>query len=264
MNWHEIDQKAKQWIYEAGERIRQSFQQKLVVEAKSGPNDLVTNIDREVEHFFWENIRKTFPEHSILGEEGSGHELKSLDGIVWIIDPIDGTMNFVHQKRNFCISVAVFADGVGQIGLIYDVVRDEMYHAIRGNGAYLNKTELPPLQKKTIEECIIGLNASWLVENRRIDPAILSPLVKRLRGTRSFGSAALEFAYVAAGKLDGYITMRLAPWDFAAGLILVDEVGGVTTTLDGKPVDLLKKQSIFTANQTIHQQIIEEYIKGKI
>lgn len=263
MVWREIHKTAAKWMMEAGEKIRQSFEEPLTIETKAGPNDLVTNIDREVEQYFWNNIRETYPDHHILGEEGSGHELSSLDGIVWIIDPIDGTMNFVHQQRNFCISIGIFENGIGKIGLIYDVVHDELYHAIKGQGAYLNDTKLQPLRTKKVEESLIGLNPTWVVENRRIDQSILSPLVKRVRGTRSFGSAALEFAYVASGKLDGYITLRLAPWDFAAGMVLVEEVGGITTKLDGKPVNLLEKQSIFAANKTIHQEIIDTFIKGK-
>jgi len=261
--WKEIDQKAKEWVIEAGKRIRSSFNQTLSIQAKSNPNDLVTNIDREVEQFFFENIRHTYPNHHILGEEGSGHELKKLDGIVWIIDPIDGTMNFVHQQRNFCISVGIYENGVGKIGLIYDVVHNELYHAIKGHGAYMNDTKLKPLTDVTLEESILAINATWVTNNKRIDPTILAPLVKRVRGTRSFGSAALEFAYVASGRLDGYITMRLAPWDIAAGIVIVEEVGGITTSLDGKPIDLLKKSSVFVANPKIHKQVLKEYIEGK-
>ena len=100
-------------------------------------------------------------------------------------------MNFVHQKRHFAISIGIFEDGKGKIGLIYDVMQDELYHAFSGKGAYLNNTPLAPL-KASIEEAIIAINATWVTENRRIDPSILAPLVKRVRGTRSYGSAALE------------------------------------------------------------------------
>lgn len=263
MNWHEIDRQAKEWVKEAGEKIKASFDKSLSIQTKSNPNDLVTNIDREVEEYFFDNIAQTFPDHHILGEEGSGHELNTLDGIVWIIDPIDGTMNFVHQKRNFCISVGVYENGIGKIGLIYDVVHNELYHAIKGNGAYMNDMRLPKLPDVKLEESILAINATWVTENKRIDPSVLTPLVKRVRGTRSFGSAALEFAYVATKRLDGYITMRLAPWDIAAGVVIVDEVGGITTTLDGNPIDLLNKSSILVANPSIHAKIVNDYIKGK-
>jgi len=108
MNWDHIDEQAKKWIKEAGDRIRASFSKTLNITTKSNPNDLVTNIDQETEKFFIEKIRTEFPGHHILGEEGFGDQIDSLDGITWIIDPIDGTMNFVHQQRNFALSIGIF------------------------------------------------------------------------------------------------------------------------------------------------------------
>lgn len=260
MNWSQIDEDAKRWTREAGERIRTSFNQKLMIQTKSSPNDLVTNIDRETEQFFIEKIRSTYPEHQILGEEGFGDKLDALDGTVWIIDPIDGTMNFVHQQRNFAISVAVYQDGVGKIGLIYDVVHDELYHAKAGEGAYLNEMKLPKLEEVAVEQAVIGLNATWITDNKRIDPSILAPLVRKVRGTRSYGSAALEMAYVTTGRIDAYITLRLSPWDFAAGLILVNEVGGKVTTLHGGKLNLLGQNSVFVCKPGLHDVISRDYL----
>lgn len=260
MKWREIDENAKKWTREAGERIRASFSKELMIHTKSSPDDLVTNIDRETEQFFIERIRESYPEHQILGEEGFGDKLDKLDGTVWIIDPIDGTMNFVHQQRNFAISVAVYEDGVGKIGLIYDVVHDELYHAKAGEGAYLNDTKLPKLEEVTVERAVISLNATWITENKRIDPTILAPLVKKVRGTRSYGSAALEMAYVATGRIDAYITLRLSPWDFAAGLILVNELGGKVTTLHGEPLDLLGQNSVFVSKPGLHEAVSKDYL----
>ncbi|QFT88716.1 Inositol-1-monophosphatase [Bacillus sp. THAF10] len=260
MNWSEIDKHAKAWTKEAGERIRSSFSKELMIHTKSSPDDLVTDIDQDTEKFFIEKIRGTYPEHQILGEEGFGDELDKLDGTVWIIDPIDGTMNFVHQQRNFAISVAVYEDGVGKIGLIYDVVHDELYHAKAGEGAYLNDLQLPKLEKVPVEKAVIALNATWITENKRIDPTILSPLVKKVRGTRSYGSAALEMAYVATGRIDAYLTLRLSPWDFAAGLIIVSELGGKVTTLHGEPLNLLGQNSVFVCKPGLHEEISRDYL----
>lgn len=260
INWNEIDRQAKLWVKQAGHRILRSFSDKLKVGYKADPDDLVTDMDRDIEKFFIERIHEQFPGHHILGEEGYGHDIKSAEGTLWIIDPIDGTMNFVHQQCNFAISVGVFHDGIGKIGLIYDVVGDELFHCVKGQGAYVNDR---PLKKRTpvpVEEAIVGLNATWVTENRRIDPSILAPLVKEVRGTRSYGSAATELAYIAAGRMDAYISMRLAPWDFAAGLVLLEEVGGVMTTVDGRPIDLLKQNSIFAGEPALHQHILEHYI----
>lgn len=260
MKWSDIDNHAKKWTREAGERIRNSFSKELLIHTKTSPNDLVTNIDRETEQFFIQKIRETYPDHQILGEEGQGDKLEKLDGTVWIIDPIDGTTNFIHQQRNFAISLAVYEDGIGKIGMIYDVVHDELYHAMEGQGAYLNDTKLPQLEAVAVEQAIIALNATWITENKRIDPSILAPLVKRVRGTRSYGSAALEMAYVATGRIDAYLTLRLSPWDFAAGLVIVHELGGKVTTLHGEELNLLGQNSVFVSKPGLHEEISQEYL----
>lgn len=262
MNWDNVDAYAKQWVKEAGEKIRDSFDKILNVQTKSNPNDLVTNIDQEVEQFFIAKIRETFPEHKILGEEGFGDDRISPKGIVWILDPIDGTINFVHQQRNFAISLGIYEDGVGIIGLVYDVVHDELYHAIKGKGAYLNENKLQPLEAVEVKQAIICLNTSWIVANRHLDPNLLIPLVKDVRGVRSYGSASLEMVFVAAGRADAYLSMRLAPWDFGGGAVIVEELGGVVTNLKGKKLDYLSKDSLLVAKPGLHQTILKEYLKN--
>ncbi|HWO74849.1 MAG TPA: inositol monophosphatase family protein [Bacillus sp. (in: firmicutes)] len=259
-NWTNIAQAAKEWVLEAGQRIRESDEE-LLVETKSDANDLVTNIDRETEKYFIEKIKDYNPDYKIMGEEGFGDQLDSLDGVIWILDPIDGTMNFVHQKRNFAISLAVYENGEGRLGIIYDVMADDFYHVLPGNGAFLNDVRLKRLNNVPIEKAIIGLNATWITPNKRIDYQILSPLVKAVRGTRSYGAAAIELAYVAAGRLDGYITMRLNPWDYAAGKLLVEEVGGKTSNLKGEPLSLLNPSSLLVGAPTVYEKIRENYLK---
>ncbi|MEH7493990.1 inositol monophosphatase family protein [Neobacillus niacini] len=261
MDWHYVDLQAKQWVMEAGDKIRDSFTETLNIQTKSNPNDLVTNIDKEIEQFFINKIRKTFPNHRILGEEGFGDEVSKLDGVVWIIDPIDGTMNFIHQQRNFAISLGVFENGIGKIGIIYDVAHNELYHAITGKGAFMNNTELPQLSKVTVKESIIALNATWVMENHRIDHNLLIPLVKDARGTRSYGTAALEMVFVATGRVDGYISMRLSPWDVAAGSVIIEELGGVVSNLRGNKLDFLSSDSLLVAKPGLHQTIINDYLK---
>lgn len=259
-NWSDIDTNAKRWIKEAAQMIKNSFSQTLDVQTKSNRNDLVTEIDKKIEQFFIGKIRRSYPGHKIIGEEGFGDSLETMAGIIWMIDPIDGTMNFVHMQRNFAISIGIYENGVGMIGLIYDVVSDELYHAIKDNGVYMNNLPLNRLEEVKLSESIIGMNASWVTENKRIDPAILAPLVKNVRGTRSYGCAALEFAYVAAGRLDAYISLRLSPWDFAAGKILIEELGGIVTDLRGKPLNLLEQCSIFISKPGLHHEILQNYL----
>jgi len=259
--WVEIDQYAKKWIKEAGNKIKLSFNKTLTVETKSNKNDFVTNMDKNTEQFFIKKIKEQYPEHRILGEEGFGDDVQELNGVVWILDPIDGTMNFIHQQRNFAISIGIYENGIGKIGLIYDVIHDELYHCVKGSGVYLNDLALPKLGEVSVAEAIVGINALWVVENHRIDPSILSPLVKAARGTRSYGSAALEIAYIASGRMDAYISLRLSPWDIAAGLILVEELGGVATTLRGECINLLEKNSLFISKPRLHNEIMRGYLK---
>ncbi|MDQ0272428.1 inositol monophosphatase family protein [Cytobacillus purgationiresistens] len=261
-NWTEMDTYAKKWIKQAGDLIKKSFSGSLTIQTKSNANDLVTDIDKGTEQFFIKKIHEKYPDHRILGEEGYGDTLKDLKGIVWIIDPIDGTMNFIHQKRNFAISIGIYEDGVGKIGLIYDVVHDELYHAMKGEGAYLNNDKLPDLAPGQVSEAIIGINATWVTENKRIDPSLLAPLIKAARGTRSYGSAAIEMAYVASGRLDAYISLRLAPWDYGAGIILIEELGGVTSTLKGESISIESQTSVFVGKPGVHEEILQTYLKG--
>lgn len=260
-DYQQIKKIAAEWLKEAGSLIKQSFGSILDINTKADPNDLVTNMDTAIEQFFREKITETFPTHRILGEEGSGHDLDNLNGTVWIIDPIDGTMNFVHQQRNFAISIGIIEEGIGRVGLIYDVVHDELYHCIKGEGAYINDRRIPPLREVPLNQAIIGLNAIWLTENKKIDRRKTANLVKDVRGTRSYGSAAIEMAYVATGRMNLYISMRLAPWDFAGGTIIIEELGGKVTDLEGNPVHYLKKSSLLAASPMLHKYVLDHYLK---
>ena len=263
LNWDYIDRYAKSLIKEAGHKIRVSFFSHIHIDTKSSADDLVTNIDIEVEQFFISRIQADFPDHKIIGEEGFGDDGKSLDGVVWILDPIDGTMNFVRQKRNFAISLGVYVDGVGMLGYIYDVVRDDFYHAKKDHGAYLNDEKLPQLENIPLRKAIIGVNARWVAPNRFIDHEKMIGLVLECRGTRSYGSAAIELAYVSSGRLDAYMSMRLSPWDVAGGMVIAQEVGAVATNLNGEQLQLLGQDSFIIARPGLHNDILTNYIRLK-
>lgn len=263
MDLQKLDRDAKNLIKEAGNKIRSSFSSELSVETKADANDLVTNIDKEIEQFFIHSIKSKYPDHLILGEEGFGDELTTLDGTIWMLDPIDGTMNFIHQKRNFAISLGIFHEGEGILGYIYDVVLDELYSAQKGQGAYLNDERIPLLEKTTIKESVIGMNASWVVPNDHIEHDGMIRLVKDVRGIRSYGSAALELAYVSTGRIDAYMSMRLSPWDVAGGMIIAREVGAISTNLNGENLKLLGQDTFIVARESLHDQIIKNYIQLK-
>ncbi len=258
-----LDRYAKALIKEAGTKIRHSFASELAIESKADANDLVTNIDKEIEQFFIKHIRTDYPEHLILGEEGFGDNLSTLDGYVWLLDPIDGTMNFIHQQRNFAISLGIYKDGVGVLGYIYDVMHDELYSSQKGSGAYLNDEPIPVLEPTTISEAIIGLNASWVIPNPYIENEGLIRLVKDARGIRSYGSAALELAYVATGRIDAYMSMRLSPWDIAGGAVIAEEVGAVATNLKGQKLQFLGQDTFLVARKSLHDSLLSNYISLK-
>lgn len=259
-----IYEQAKQWVLDAGINIRKHMHDELKIETKSNRNDLVTSLDKETEHFFVRNIKEHFPDHSIIGEEGYGDPICSLEGTVWIIDPIDGTMNFVHQKRNFAISIGIYHNGQGEIGFIYDVMADILYHAKKGEGAYKNDRFLPPLKKSVqLKDALISLNHNWLCPNKLVDEKKMQQFIRSIRGARTIGSAAIEFAHVAEGIADGYLSLSLMPWDVAAGLIIVHEVGGTATNIDGKPLNLLGKDSLVVCNRAIQKDILGFLRKAK-
>ena len=263
MNWESVDRYAKSLIKEAGHKIRVSFFNRIDIDTKANANDLVTNIDREIEQFFISRIQRDYPGHQILGEEGSGDAVETLAGVTWILDPIDGTMNFIHQKRNFAISLGIYVDGVGMLGYIYDVVRDDFYNAKKGEGAYLNDERLPQLEAVPVNKAIVGVNARWVAPNRYIDNEKMIGLILECRGTRSYGTAAIELAYVSSGRLDAYISMRLSPWDIAGGIVIAQEVGAVVTNLNGEVPHLLGQDSFIVACPGLHEDILSDYIRLK-
>ena len=263
MNWGAIDRYAKALIKEAGNTIRASFSNRIDIDTKSGANDLVTNIDREVEQFFISRIKNNFPNHRVLGEEGFGDTIQSLDGVVWIVDPIDGTMNFIHQRRNFAISLGIFVEGVGMLGYIYDVMRDDLYAAAKGEGAYCNDERLPQLESISIRDAVIGINACWVAPNRYIHHEPIIEMVQQCRGTRSYGSAAIELAYVASGRIDAYMSTRLSPWDIAGGIIIAQEVGAVATNMKGELPQLLGQDTFVVAKPGLHADLLEHHIRLK-
>ena len=263
MDIKKLDEFAKEIIIEAGKKIREAFSYDIEIETKSNANDLVTNIDRENELFFIEKIKSFNPTHRILGEEGMGEKVESLEGVVWILDPIDGTMNFVKQHRHFMITIGVYVDGVGILGYIFDVMREDLFYAIAGVGAWYNDSPLRKLQPVKIEEAVIGINANWVTPNNRINHEKVIELVRTVRGTRSYGSAAMEIAFVVSGKLDAYISMRLAPWDIGGGVVIAKEVGAIATNFNGEQFDFLTTDTFLIANPSIHQFILENYIEEK-
>ena len=256
----ERDQLIRKWIYAAAATIKESFDDELDIERKSNRNDLVTNMDKAIEKQFIEKIQHFFPGERILGEEGFGDEISLLDGVVWIIDPIDGTLNFVKQQDDFAIMIAIYENGKGQLGYIYDVMQDKLYSARTGKGAYCNKRLLPTIEDRPLKEGLVAISSALMSK----EEGLARTVGRASSGVRLIGSAGIETAHVASGRLIGYLAATLAPWDIAAGKIIAEEVGLIYTKLNGDKVDLLQKTPVLVASPTAHKEIIELLKSQKI
>ncbi len=240
LKYNPLYELAKAWTKEAGENLRKSVQETIEVEFKTSASDLVTKKDRETEQYYAEKIKQHYPEHFILGEEGTvqDQDYEFEKEKVWVIDPIDGTTNFVNQKMNFVISVAFYDEGEPVMGIIYDPIKDEMFHALKGKGAYMNGEKISRLREGSLKEALISFNSFWTIPNDKVDGKKLYPIIENARGIRYIGSAALEIAWISIGRIDAYIDFRLSPWDIGAGIVILKELGGEATTLTGEEIDM--------------------------
>ncbi|WP_246938913.1 inositol monophosphatase family protein [Bacillus pinisoli] len=258
MNWDQVYQSAKSWTLEAGDILRKATKESFQVEYKTSAADLVTEKDRQIEKFFIDRIKETYPSHFLLGEEGmaSDQVFDYNNEVVWVVDPIDGTTNFVQQQKNFAISVGVYEKGQPKIGIVYDPIAGELFHAQVGQGAYLNEHLLPKQKERTLEEAMISINQLWLIRNERVNHLLFEQIIRQARGTRYIGSAALEIAYVACGRLDTYFDFRLSPWDIAGGMVILSEVGGVTVDLENKTVNAFTPTVTIFSNPNVLDEIV--------
>ena len=208
--------------------------------SKKGPNDFVTNSDLKVEKIIIEELFKARPNYSILGEE-SGLEYNKDKENLWILDPIDGTINFLHGIPHFAISIALQSKNEIVSGLIFDPIKNEMFYAEKNNGAFFNNQRIKVSKKNEIKDCLFATGGKLEKE-----PNI---------AYRKSGSAALDMAYVAAGRYDGFFQKNLNLWDIAAGIILVKEAGGVVSEVDLKTHNDLK---IISSSLDINQKLSSE------
>ena len=204
----------------------------LTVNTKS-PNDFVTEVDRAAEQAIIEVLRDAFPGHGILAEESgeSGPESE----FTWIIDPLDGTTNFIHGLPQYAVSIAQTKNGVLEHAVVYDPNTNEMFTASRGAGAFLNDRRIRVSRRTRLNEALIGTGFPFRqFDNVDAYLAMFKELTQKTAGIRRPGAAALDLAYVAAGRLDGFWEMGLSPWDMAAGVLLIQEAGGLVSDLSGE------------------------------
>ena len=207
--------------------------------SKKGPSDFVTNADLKTEKIIIEELKKAKPNYSILSEE-KGIE-KNKDKKTWIIDPIDGTINFLHGIPHFAISIALRDENEIIAGLIYDPIKDEMFYAEKNNGAFFNNQRIRVSKKNSLSECLFVTGGKIEYDYKF--------------SFRKSGSAALDLAYVAAGRYDGYFQTKLNIWDIAAGIIILKEAGGIINEIDASVSENIK---IIASNPDINSKFIEK------
>lgn len=248
LDWEKLLEVAVDVVAEAARLARES-QQTFEVSTKSSRNDLVTTVDIAVEGLITSRLH-SMTGYACMGEEG--HSIDSFAGPVWVIDPIDGTMNYVATQRDYAVSVALCVDGVPTIGVVCDVAADVFYTAIRGQGAWRNKEPLAQVPSATsYRDGIVITDLKELDALPRLAQA-----VRDSRGHRRYGSAALECIEVARGQAAAFVHLWVSPWDIAAAQVICEEVGVQVTRLDGTPLDARYKGSILAAWPQAHTEIL--------
>ena len=227
--------------------------------SRKGPADFVSTADLKAEEVIYEELKRARPDFGFVMEEKGVENPKSHSH--FIIDPLDGTTNYLHGLPHWAISIAVASEGQLTSGLIYDPIKDEMFWAERGRGAYLNDRRLRVSARENLDTALVATGIPWKGrEGHELFNAELSAMMGKVAGVRRFGSAALDLAYVAAGRYEGFWETDLKSWDIAAGVVLVREAGGMVTEKNGKD-NMMNSGSILAANPHLHGPI-ERILRG--
>jgi myo-inositol-1(or 4)-monophosphatase len=221
-----------------------------------GPANFVSLADKRAEEMLYEDLAKARPGYGFIGEEGGRRE-GSDKSHTWIVDPLDGTTNFLHGIPQFSISIALQRDGTLIAGVIYNPANDELYIAERGKGAFLNDQRLRVAGRRRLDECVIACGLPHIGRgNHEQLRAEMTELQKRVAGLRRFGAASLDMAFVAAGRLDGYWERNLQPWDIAAGQLMIRESGGIVSGIQGDD-DPLQTGHVVCGNDYVHGELVK-------
>ena len=244
---------AQELAYEAGALLREAVKVERRVEYK-GTVDLVTDADKASEELVANGLREAFPDHRLSGEEGATGATESDYG--WLIDPLDGTTNFAHGYAHFAVSIAMEYRGEPVVGAIYDPLKDEMFFGAKGQGATLNGL---PIRVSLVTELIQALLAtgfSYDINERAHAFRLFEAFSNASQGVRRDGSASLDIAWVAAGRLDAYFERPVNAWDIGAGVVIAREAGATVTALDGGPYRLHEREVCCT-NGVLHEQVVQ-------
>jgi myo-inositol-1(or 4)-monophosphatase len=265
MNLNTIYPTALAIAREAGALLREGYfasgNAHKEIALKSSSMDLVTHYDKAAETLIADRLRSAFPSHHLLAEEGATNSHGN-SPYLWVVDPLDGTTNFAHGFPVFAVSMALLENGQPRLGIVYDPIRDECFAAIAGQGATLTHANgtIEPLQvssAQTLQESLLATGFPYDLQTSDWDNlAEFRAFLKRSRGVRRPGAAALDLAYVAAGRLDGYWEYKLSPWDIAAGVLLVQEARGRVTSITNGPITLEGRIHLIASNGLLHEEMV--------
>jgi myo-inositol-1(or 4)-monophosphatase len=229
----------------------------LLTVTTKGPKDFVSEVDRAAEAAIVETIHAVYPDHAILAEEGTGRGKNADAEHTWIIDPLDGTTNFLHGFPQYCVSIALEHKGVITQGVVFDPIRNDLFTATRGRGAFLNDRRIRVSRRAHLRECLVGTGFPFR-DGSYLDTYLqmMKVMIQQTAGLRRPGAAALDLAYVAAGFYDGFFEIGLNPWDVAAGSLLVLEAGGLIGDLSGEG-DYLHGGQVIAAAPKVFAQIVQ-------
>lgn len=219
-----------------------------------GPADYVTQVDTNVQKFLSEKLYELAPQIQFLGEEEGLHAMSS--DTFWILDPVDGTTNLIHDYQHSTVSLGLYEKGEIVMGVIYDPFREEVFHAEKGKGSFRNGEPIHVASAGTLEETIIAIGtAPYQKELAHENFQRFERIFMKCQDIRRTGSAAMDLAYVACGRIGGFFEARLQPWDFAAGMLLVEEAGGRITRFDGSAVNPVEPGGILATNGKLHEEL---------
>ncbi len=236
---------------EAGALLAQLFQHPHEISYKR-KSDLVTEADRRSEALIVKRLHSHFPKHAVVGEEGGGQKTDS--EYCWYVDPLDGTTNFAHGFPVFCVTLGLAYRGEIVVGVVYDPIRNELFTAERGAGAYLNDKRIHVSKTASLSESLLATGFPPFATNHDLNIQFYFRFTMLSHGIRRAGSAALDLCSVAAGRFEGFWELKLNPWDKAAGSLLVTEAGGRVTDLEGRPFDVLGDE-VFASNGLVHDEM---------
>jgi myo-inositol-1(or 4)-monophosphatase len=252
---------AIQTAREAGRLLAEKFGRVIQIQDK-GDIDIVTEADLAAERLVVESIRSYYPRHAVLAEE-AGHVDARGGGesdYKWIVDPLDGTTNYAHGYPVFCVSVALEHKGKIVLGVVYDPIREELFAAERGEGATLNGRRIRVSDTEELNRSLLCTGFPYDVREREEFARHFSNFIMKAQAVRRDGAAALDLAYVAAGRFEGFWEEGLRPWDVAAGVILVEEAGGKVTRYDGTPFEIYNPP-ILASNGLVHEQMMRVLLR---